>query len=67
MHRIKFKCPSCGHGHTLRSGNEVRNINDIEATTCCHCGILISNDDLLGQTRNLHGKLVQGLARKRFR
>ncbi|HHQ5724625.1 TPA: ECs_2282 family putative zinc-binding protein [Klebsiella variicola subsp. variicola] len=67
MHRIKFKCPGCGHSHTLRSGNEVRNINDIKTTICCNCGIFIHKDDLLGQNRNLPGKLVQGLARKRFR
>jgi transcription elongation factor Elf1 len=66
MHRIKFKCPSCGYRKTLRYGSEVKNINDIEAIICNHCGALVHKDDLIGQTRKHYWKLVQGLARKRF-
>ncbi|EPY4411750.1 ECs_2282 family putative zinc-binding protein [Klebsiella pneumoniae] len=67
MHRIKFKCPSCGQGLTLRHGGAVNKINDIEACPCSNCGRLILINDIIEQVRNKPGKLVQGLMRKRFR
>ncbi|KMH62569.1 hypothetical protein SM74_00717 [Klebsiella variicola] len=67
MSNVSFKCPGCGHNLTVRSGVEIKSVEDIEGTTCANCGRVIHKSDIANQARNHVDKLVRDILGKHFK
>ncbi|HHP1264140.1 ECs_2282 family putative zinc-binding protein [Enterobacter roggenkampii] len=67
MSKVNFKCPSCGHNLTVRSGVEIKSVDDIEGTTCTNCGRTIHKNDITKQARDHAEKLVRDMLGKHFK
>ncbi|WP_420899179.1 ECs_2282 family putative zinc-binding protein [Leclercia adecarboxylata] len=67
MSKVSFKCPSCGHNLTVRSGVEIKSVDDIEGSTCANCGRTVHKSDITKQARDHAEKLVRGVLGKHFK
>lgn len=67
MSKVSFKCPGCGHDLTVRSGIEIKSVDDIEGTACANCGREIHKDDITKQARDHAEKLVRDALGKHFK
>lgn len=64
MSNVPFKCPGCNHFLTVHTGTEISDVDDVNGTTCTHCGLAIHKDDLIRQAREYATILVRNLLGK---
>lgn len=67
MSNVPFKCPGCGHDLIVRSGVEIKGVDDIEGTTCTNCGQTIIKDDITLQAREHAEELIRDMLGKHFK
>ncbi|EPL1953157.1 ECs_2282 family putative zinc-binding protein [Citrobacter freundii] len=67
MSNVPFKCLGCGHNLTVRSGIEIKSVDDIEGSTCTNCGRTVHKDDVAKQARDHAEKIVRDMLGKHFK
>ncbi|WP_445286130.1 ECs_2282 family putative zinc-binding protein [Xenorhabdus sp. KJ12.1] len=64
MSEISFKCPDCHSDLVVSSSVEIKEIDDLNGTTCTSCGRVISEDDILGQASDYAEKIFMDIFKK---
>lgn len=67
MSKIEFRCPGCGHNLTVRSGADIKSVDDIDDTACANCGRVIHKADITTHARNHNVQLIRDMLEKHFK